>query len=118
VHTYDFPNPFTFRDSKETLNMSLAVHIRQHGGPEVLELVDVPVGEPGPGQVRIRHHAIGLNFIDVYHRSGLYPLTLPSGIGMEGAGVIEAVGEGVPTCRWVTAPPTPAHRPAATALCV
>ena len=75
--------------------MSLAVHIRQHGGPEVLELVDVPVGEPGPGQVRIRHHAIGLNFIDVYHRSGLYPLTLPSGIGMEGAGVIEAVGEGV-----------------------
>ena len=73
--------------------MSLAVHIRQHGGPEVLELVDVPVGEPGPGQVRIRHHAIGLNFIDVYHRSGLYPLTLPSGIGMEGAGVIEAVGE-------------------------
>ena len=68
--------------------MSLAVHIRQHGGPEVLELVDVPVGEPGPGQVRIRHHAIGLNFIDVYHRSGLYPLTLPSGIGMEGAGVI------------------------------
>ena len=74
--------------------MSLAVHIRQHGGPEVLELVDVPVGEPGPGQVRIRHHAIGLNFIDVYHRSGLYPLTLPSGIGMEGAGVIEAVGLG------------------------
>ena len=75
--------------------MSLAVQIRQPGGPEELQLVDVPVGEPGPGQIRIRHHAIGLNFIDVYHRTGLYPLTMPAGIGMEGAGVIEAVGEGV-----------------------
>ena len=75
--------------------MSLAVQIRQHGGPEELQLVDVAVGEPGPGEVRIRHHAIGLNFIDVYHRTGLYPLDMPAGIGMEGAGVIEAVGEGV-----------------------
>ncbi len=75
--------------------MSLAVQIRQHGGPEVLELADLPVGEPGPGQVRIRHRAIGLNFIDVYHRTGLYPLSLPATIGMEGAGVVEAVGEGV-----------------------
>ncbi len=75
--------------------MSLAVQIRQHGGPEVLELADLPVGEPGPGQVRIRHHAIGLNFIDVYHRTGLYPLSMPATIGMEGAGVVEAVGEGV-----------------------
>ena len=75
--------------------MSLAVQIRQPGGPEELQLVDAPVGEPGPGQIRIRHHAIGLNFIDVYHRTGLYPLTMPAGIGMEGAGVIEAVGEGV-----------------------
>ena len=75
--------------------MSLAVQIRQHGGPEELELVDVTVGEPGPGEVRIRHHAVGLNFIDVYHRTGLYPLAMPAGIGMEGAGVIEAVGEGV-----------------------
>ncbi len=75
--------------------MSLAVQIRQHGGPEELQLVDVTVGEPGPGEVRIRHHAIGLNFIDVYHRTGLYPLAMPAGIGMEGAGVIEAVGEGV-----------------------
>ena len=75
--------------------MSLAVQIRQPGGPEELQLVDVPVGEPGPGQIRIRHHAIGLNFIDVYHRTGLYPLTMPAGIGMEGAGVIEAEGEGV-----------------------
>ena len=75
--------------------MSLAVQIRQHGGPEVLELADLPVGDPGPGQVRIRHHAIGLNFIDVYHRTGLYPLSMPATIGMEGAGVVEAVGEGV-----------------------
>ena len=75
--------------------MSLAVHIRQHGGPEELQLVDVTVGDPGPGEVRIRHHAIGLNFIDVYHRTGLYPLAMPAALGMEGAGVIEAVGSGV-----------------------
>ncbi|MBI3102782.1 MAG: quinone oxidoreductase [Burkholderiales bacterium] len=75
--------------------MSLAVQIRQPGGPEELQIVDVPVGEPGPGEIRIRHHAIGLNFIDVYHRTGLYPLAMPAGIGMEGAGVVEAVGEGV-----------------------
>ncbi|WP_404302049.1 quinone oxidoreductase family protein [Alicycliphilus denitrificans] len=75
--------------------MTLAVQIRQHGGPEELQIVDVQVGDPGPGQVRIRHHAVGLNFIDVYHRTGLYPLSMPAGIGMEAAGVIEAVGEGV-----------------------
>ena len=75
--------------------MTLAVQIHQHGGPEELQIVDVQVGEPGPGQVRIRHHAVGLNFIDVYHRTGLYPLNMPAGIGMEAAGVIEAVGEGV-----------------------
>ncbi|GAA6121786.1 quinone oxidoreductase [Acidovorax sp. FG27] len=75
--------------------MSLAVQIRQHGGPEELHVTDVEVGQPGPGQVRIRHHAVGLNFIDVYHRTGLYPLQMPAGIGMEGAGVIEAVGESV-----------------------
>ena len=75
--------------------MTLAVQIRQHGGPEELQIVDVQVGEPGPGEVRIRHRAVGLNFIDVYHRTGLYPLNMPASIGMEGAGVIEAVGEGV-----------------------
>ena len=75
--------------------MTLAVQIRQHGGAEELQLAQVQVGEPGPGQVRIRHHAVGLNFIDVYHRTGLYPLQMPAGIGMEAAGVIEAVGEGV-----------------------
>ncbi|GKT24055.1 quinone oxidoreductase [Acidovorax sp. SUPP3334] len=75
--------------------MSLAVQIRQHGGPEELQIVDVTVGEPGPGEIRIHHHAVGLNFIDVYHRTGLYPLQMPAAIGMEGAGIVEAVGEGV-----------------------
>lgn len=75
--------------------MTRAVQIDQTGGPEQMRIVQVPVGEPGPGEVRIRHHAIGLNFIDVYQRSGLYPLPMPLRLGMEGAGVIEAVGEGV-----------------------
>ena len=75
--------------------MSKAVRIRQHGGPEEMELVDVEVGQPGPGEIRIQHKAVGLNFIDVYHRTGLYPLTMPATIGMEAAGVVEAVGEGV-----------------------
>jgi len=75
--------------------MSLAVQIDQNGGPEVMKLVDVQVGEPGPGQIRIRHKAIGLNFIDVYQRSGLYTLPMPLKLGMEASGVIEAVGEGV-----------------------
>jgi len=74
---------------------SRAIHIHQHGGPEVLQLVDVQVGGPGPGEVRIRHHAVGLNFIDVYLRTGLYSLPLPAQLGMEAAGVIEAVGPGV-----------------------
>ncbi len=75
--------------------MPIAVQIDRPGGPEEMKLVDLPVGQPGPGQVRIRHHAIGLNFIDVYQRTGLYPLPMPLTLGMEGAGVIEAVGEGV-----------------------
>jgi NADPH2:quinone reductase len=77
------------------MSMSRAVQIEATGGPEVLQLVHLNVGEPGPGEVRIRHHAIGLNFIDIYHRTGLYPLPLPARLGMEGAGVVEAVGEGV-----------------------
>lgn len=74
---------------------SRAVRIHAHGGPEQLVIDTVEVGEPGPGQVRIRHHAVGLNFIDVYQRIGLYPNAMPLALGMEGAGVIEAVGEGV-----------------------
>jgi NADPH2:quinone reductase len=72
-----------------------AIRIDQPGGPEAMHLVEVPIGEPGPGEIRIRHQACGLNFIDVYHRTGLYPLPLPAGLGMEGAGIVEAVGEGV-----------------------
>jgi NADPH:quinone reductase len=72
-----------------------AIQIRAHGGPEQMQLVDVEVGDPGPGEIRIRHHASGLNFIDVYQRTGLYQLNLPHTLGMEGAGVVEAVGEGV-----------------------
>lgn len=72
-----------------------AIRFARTGGPEVLEYVDVEVGDPGPGEARVRNHAIGVNFIDTYFRSGLYPLDLPNGLGQEGAGVVEAVGEGV-----------------------
>ena len=75
--------------------MPIAVQISRPGGPEEMHLVDLPVGEPGPGQVRIRHKAIGLNFIDVYQRSGLYSLPMPLTLGMEAAGIVESVGEGV-----------------------
>ncbi|MBP8087628.1 MAG: quinone oxidoreductase [Polaromonas sp.] len=74
---------------------SRAVRINEHGGPEKLLLVDVVVGEPGPGEIRIRHKAVGLNYIDVYQRAGLYALPMPLQMGMEASGVIEAVGEGV-----------------------
>src|SRR5262245_2682994 len=75
--------------------MPKAIRIREPGGPEALVWEDVAVGDPGPGQVRLRHQAIGVNYLDVYHRTGLYKLPLPSVIGAEGAGVIEAVGPGV-----------------------
>jgi NADPH:quinone reductase len=75
--------------------MSPTIRIDQVGGPEQMRLVDLPVGEPGAGEIRIRHHACGLNFIDVYQRTGLYPNPLPLSLGMEGAGVVEAVGSGV-----------------------
>ena len=66
--------------------MSKTIIIQQVGGPEVLKIKDVEVGSPGPDEIKITNHAIGLNYIDTYHRSGLYPLPLPSGIGLEGAG--------------------------------
>jgi NADPH:quinone reductase len=72
-----------------------AIRFSETGGPDVLKLVDIEVGDPKPGEVRLRHTAIGLNYIDTYHRSGLYPVALPSGIGLEAAGVVEAVGAGV-----------------------
>ena len=75
--------------------MTKAIRISRTGGPEVMEYVEVEVGEPGPGEARVRHAACGLNYIDVYFRTGEYPQPLPGGLGMEGAGVVEAVGAGV-----------------------
>jgi NADPH:quinone reductase len=72
-----------------------AIQIERVGGPEVMRLADVAIGEPAPGQVRVRHTACGVNFIDTYHRTGLYPLALPAVLGVEGAGVVEAVGADV-----------------------
>jgi len=75
--------------------MAHAIRIHATGGPEVLQLEEVAVGNPGPGQARLRHVAVGLNFADTYFRTGLYPVPLPNGIGVEAAGIVEAVGEGV-----------------------
>lgn len=76
--------------------MPKAIRIHQYGGPEALSWDEIEVGDPGPGQLRIRHTAVGLNYIDIYHRTGLYPLpALPWVLGMEGTGKVEAVGEGV-----------------------
>lgn len=75
--------------------MPNAIRFHAPGGPEVLRWEEVAVGDPGPGEARVRHHAVGLNYIDIYHRTGAYPLPMPSGIGLEGAGVVEAVGRGV-----------------------
>lgn len=76
-----------------------AIRIEAAGGPDVMKLVEADVGKPGPGQVRVRQTAVGLNYIDTYHRSGLYPLPFPSGLGLEAAGVVEEVGEGVTNLR-------------------
>lgn len=78
-----------------TTATSKAIQITRQGGPEVLQLVQRDVGQPGAGEILLRHRAIGLNFIDVYQRSGLYALPLPLQLGMEGAGMVEAVGDGV-----------------------
>ena len=75
--------------------MTHAIRIHEQGGPEVMKWEQVDVAAPGPGQITVAHKAVGLNYIDCYHRSGLYPLPMPAGIGMEGAGIVEAVGDGV-----------------------
>src|SRR6476659_11345418 len=75
--------------------MTHAIRVHELGGPEVLKWEEVEVGEPGPGEVKIRQEAAGLNYIDVYHRTGLYPQPLPFTPGTDGAGVVDAVGEGV-----------------------
>lgn len=72
-----------------------AIQIDRFGDPDVMHVADVPLGAPGPGEVRVKHHACGINFIDTYHRTGLYPLPLPAVLGTEGAGVVDAVGDGV-----------------------
>ena len=105
--------------------MPKAVRFHKPGGPDVLVHEDVAVGNPGPDEARVKNNAVGLNFIDTYHRSGLYPLQMPSGVGLEGAGVVEAVGSNV---TWVkpgdrvayaggppgARPPSAAPSPAAT----
>ena len=95
--------------------MPFAIRIHQTGGPEVMCWEEVAVGNPAPGEARVRHEAVGLNYIDVYHRNGLYPLPMPSGIGLEAAGVVEAIGEGVTeVVVWGIAWLTPAGRSALT----
>jgi len=76
-------------------NTTKAIRIEQNGGPEVMQFVQCELPAPGAGHIQIRHTAIGLNYIDTYHRTGLYPVSLPSGLGLEAAGIVEAVGEGV-----------------------
>jgi NADPH:quinone reductase len=77
------------------MDRTRAIRIHEHGGPEVLRFEEVELPEPGDGEARIRHTAIGLNYIDTYHRSGLYPQQLPAGLGSEAAGIVDAVGAGV-----------------------
>ena len=72
--------------------MPKSIIIKKNGGPEVLELDEVNIGSPGSKEIKITNHAVGLNYIDTYHRSGLYPLKLPSGIGLEGAGTVDEIG--------------------------
>ena len=79
--------------------MTYAIRFHETGGPDVLRVDEVTLGDPAPGEARVRHHAIGLNFVETYQRSGRYPVTLPSGLGTEGAGVVEAVGKGVTDIR-------------------
>ena len=75
--------------------MAKAIRFYETGGPEVLKLESIEVGDPGPGQVRVRHRYVAVNFIDIYHRIGRYPLQLPNGLGSDAVGVVEAVGDGV-----------------------
>lgn len=91
--------------------MALTAIIKENGGPESFVLEDRPVGDPGPGEVRIAHKAVGLNFIDVYQRTGLYPMKLPHALGMEAAGIIEAVGAGSHTSALVTVQPMRHNHP-------
>jgi NADPH2:quinone reductase len=95
--------------------MAKGIRFYEAGGPEVLRWESVDVGKPGPGEVRIRHMAVGLNFADTYFRTGLYPAVLPAGMGVEAAGVIEEVGPACAASPRATGSPTPAARWARTA---
>ena len=75
--------------------MAFAIRLYKTGAPEVMRLEEIATGDPGPGEVLIRHVAVGLNYADTYFRTGLYPVPLPNGIGVEASGIVEAVGEGV-----------------------
>ena len=75
--------------------MAKSIVIKKNGGPEVLELQEVDIKSPGPDEIKVTNHAIGLNYIDTYHRSGLYPLPLPSGIGLEAAGKVDEIGSNI-----------------------
>jgi len=86
------PIPLDPTQPETAMTETTGIRIARTGGPEVMETASWPTPEPGPGEIRIRHRAIGVNFIDTYHRSGLYPVELPSGLGLEGAGEVEAVG--------------------------
>jgi len=90
----DYNEPFSFL-SREQGMKAHAIRFQKTGGPEVLQWEELEVPAPGPGELQIRHKAVGLNYIDTYHRTGLYPLPMPSGIGLEAAGVVEQVGQGV-----------------------
>jgi NADPH2:quinone reductase len=89
------PSPFLVANQSENVMRCHAIRIHETGGPEKLRWEEVEVGEPGPGEVLLRHTAVGLNYIDTYHRGGLYPVSLPSGLGLEAAGVVEKLGSGV-----------------------
>ena len=98
--------------------MARAIRFHETGGPEVLKLETVEVGEPGPGQARVRHSYVAVNFIDIYFRTGRYPLPLPNGLGSDAVGVVEAVGAGRrPTSRPVTASAICSGRKAPTPTC-
>ncbi len=97
--------------------MPHAIRFHKPGGPEVLQWEEVQVGKPGPGEARVRHTAVGLNYVDTYIRSGLYPAPLPSGLGAEGAGVVEEVGPGVSDIKAATASPMAAARSAPIPRC-
>jgi hypothetical protein len=87
--------PFTVISLFQEVAMTHAIRFHTTGGPEVLVWEEIDLGKPGPGEARIRHTSVGLNFVDIYNRAGVYPVALPSGLGSEAAGIVEEIGPGV-----------------------